>query len=161
MEHGSRWRQRKLNEGRKCESRSPLDSTDGTSGATETESAKGGVGGGAIPPRDRESARENEVASARERDGSGRTRRRLDAVSAIPSSLAIRGYSAEPRRRWNAKGKRHAAPPRSRLLVQEKTRHPYLYPEVPKEVSGNRCRFPANKHRCIEPIPEISSWSTR
>lgn len=38
---------------------------------------------------------------------------------------------------------------------------PISIPKFPKEVSGNRCRFPANKHRCIEPIPEISSWSTR
>lgn len=124
---------------------------------------RGGWGGGRCHPRDRGSARENEVASVVERDGGGRrTRRRLDGFcfcSAIPlAPLAIPVAKVECKGR--TRGTRGGGGGRS--LSKGEARQTYLYPNFPprKEVSGNRCRGSRpTSIACIEPrkpIPEIS-----
>lgn len=81
----------KLSPRSKCESRSPLDSTDGTSGPRQSRwdgGCKGGVGGGAMPPQDRG----RERGLLRENEKGERVLdappRRLDAISVeyLPST---------------------------------------------------------------------------
>lgn len=50
---------------------------------------------GAIPPLDRGSAREKEVATGQKRDEGSRTRRRLDAASAVPRGSTIQDRKQE------------------------------------------------------------------